>query len=65
MKVLERYDLLKLIYFSKIQKFDLRDFDSLLDKFGDDYCLIDGKWTKVVENQERKGHIRLKEEGEG
>jgi hypothetical protein len=36
-----------------------------LDKFGDDYCLIDGKWTKVVENQERKEHIRLKEEGEG
>lgn len=64
MKVLGRYDLLKLIYFSKIQKFDLRDFNSLLDKFGDDYYLADGKWTKMNENQKRKDYIKLQEEGE-
>ena len=64
MKILEKKDLLKLIYFSSIRKFDFRDFLSLLQRFGDDYCLQDGKWVKVKENQTRKKYIAEKEKGE-
>lgn len=64
MKILEKKDLLKLIYFSSIRKFDFRDFLSLLSRFGDDYCLQDEKWVKVKENQTRKKYIAEKEKGE-
>lgn len=64
MKILEKKDLLKLIYFSSIRKFDFRDFLSLLQRFGDDYCLLDGRWVKIEENQTRKEYITEKEKGE-
>ena len=64
MKILEKKDLLKLIYFSSIRKFDFRDFLSLLQRFGDDYCLLDGRWVKIEENQVRKEYIAEKEKGE-
>lgn len=63
MKVLEKKDLLKLIYFSSIRKFDFRDFFSLLQRFGDDYSRQNGKWVKVKENQTRKKYIAEKEKG--
>lgn len=64
MKILEKKDLLKLIYFSSIRKFDFRDFLSLLQRFGDDYSRQNGKWVKVKENQIRKKYIAEKEKGE-
>lgn len=64
MKILEKKDLLKLIYFSSIRKFDFRDFLSLLQRFGDDYYLLDGGWVKIQENQTRKEYIAEKEKGE-
>ena len=64
MKILEKKDLLKLIYFSSIRKFDFRDFFSLLQRFGDDYYLQNGKWVKGKENQTRKEYIAEKEKGE-
>lgn len=64
MKILEKKDLLKLIYFSSIRKFDFRDFLSLLQRFGDDYYLLDGRWVKIEENQARKEYIAEKEKGE-
>ena len=64
MKILEKKDLLKLIYFSSIRKFDFRDFLSLLSRFGDDYSRQNGKWVKVKENQTRKKYIAEKEKGE-
>ena len=64
MKILEKKDLLKLIYFSSIRKFDFRDFLSLLQRFGDDYYLLDEGWVKIQENQTRKEYIAEKEKGE-
>lgn len=61
MKVLNREDLIKLIQISKIKVFDIRDFGSLLNRFGDEYHLIDGRWTKTKGNIDREKYFEDKQ----
>lgn len=53
MKVISKEDLLLLIPLIDDRKsFDLDDFELILDRFGDDYFVVDGVFTKTKESEE-------------
>lgn len=53
MKVISKEDLLILIpLIDDRDSFDLDDFEIILDRFGDDYFVMDGRFQKCGENKE-------------
>ena len=52
MKILKKEDVLLLVSNIKDRnEYNLEDFELMLEKFGDDYFIEDGRWTKVRENK--------------
>lgn len=61
MKVISKEDLIILIpLISDRNSYSLRDFELLLNRFGDDYFIEDGQFVKTTENAEM-GRIREEE----
>lgn len=55
MKTIGKEDLLLIIPMINDRKsFDLDDFELILDRFGDDYFVVDGRFQKTRENEEMK-----------
>lgn len=55
MKIISKKDLLLLIpLITDRDSFDLDDFELILDRFGDEYYCIDGRFELVNENEEMK-----------
>lgn len=52
MKVISKEDLLILIpLISDRNSFDLNDFEEILERFGDDYFVVDGQLQRTKENK--------------
>ena len=55
MKIISRDDLLLIIPMIKDREdYSLRDFELLLNRFGDDWFIEDGRFEKTKENDEMK-----------
>lgn len=54
MKVITKEDLVILLQYITNRDFDSKDFESLLEGFGDDYFIEDGEFVKTKENQSMK-----------
>ena len=55
MKAISKEDLLLLIpLMSNRNTFNLNDFEEILERFGDDYFVVDGRWEKTNENETMK-----------
>lgn len=53
MKALNRKDLITLITNTPYYDlYSLHDLEVLLNQFGDDYFIVDGRWKKTTENEE-------------
>lgn len=62
MKILNKKDLITLISNTPyLGSYSLHDLEVLLNRFGDDYFIVDGRWKKTVENEEM-ARIRTEEQ---
>lgn len=53
MKIISKDDLLLLIpLINDRDSYSMDDFETLLDRFGDDWFMEDGRFTKTTENKE-------------
>lgn len=53
MKVIQKADLMIVLYhYGDKYSFELDDFKKILDRYGDDYFLSDGRWIKTGENDD-------------
>ena len=53
MKAISKQDLMTLIpLIGDRENFDLDDFETILERFGDDYFVCDGEFKKTSENKE-------------
>ena len=53
MKAISKQDLMTLIpLIDERESFDLDDFETILERFGDDYFVCDGEFKKTSKNKE-------------
>ena len=64
MKIISKEDLLIIIpMINDRVSFDINDFKTILERFGDDYFIEDGRFTKTSESEEMR-QIRQLHKGE-
>ena len=52
MKAISKYDLMILVpLIDDRESLDIDDFETILDRFGDDYFVCDGEFKKTSENK--------------